>query len=177
MAKEISRTLSYTLRHHPEEFGLTLNEAGWVPVEELLSAFNKAGVSLTLKELEKVVAESEKTRFTIRNGFIRANQGHSIPVNLGLEIKEPPQFLFHGTVERFKQSIKREGLRPMKRHAVHLSESLETATQVGARRKGETIILRVQAKKMFEQGHQFSISENGVWLVSTVPSEFIIFPH
>jgi putative RNA 2'-phosphotransferase len=169
---QLSKTMTYILRHHPEAFGLTLSPAGFIGIPELAQAITEHKGAVTEADILQTVAMDEKSRFTVDGEMIRAAQGHSTPVELGHPVAEPPEFLFHGTVEKFIPSIMKQGLLKGERHAVHLSESLETATIVGARR-GTPIILKVSAHKMFEQGFIFTLSENKVWLVSTVPAEFI----
>lgn len=168
--KTLSHRLSYLLRHAPQDAGLVLQTGGWVPVAELLAAL---GVSLT--QLERVVAESDKQRFSLSGGRIRANQGHSVPVELELAAQLPPEILYHGTVESVLDSIRRTGLTRQQRHHVHLSPDADTARRVGERR-GPPIVLVVRAAHMAQAGHVFYRSENGVWLTDSVPPEFIQFP-
>jgi putative RNA 2'-phosphotransferase len=164
-----SKRLSYVLRHHPESVGLTLDPAGWADVDELLTALR-----LTRAELDDVVATNDKRRFAFdgTGTRIRASQGHSRPVELGYEPRTPPDLLFHGTVERFLAAILTDGLRPGRRHAVHLSPDVATARAVGARR-GRPVVLRVDAAAMVVDGHDFARSDNGVWLVGAVPPRFL----
>jgi putative RNA 2'-phosphotransferase len=165
----VSKRLSYVLRHHPESVGLTLDAAGWADVDELLAA-----VRLTRAELDHVVATNDKRRFTFDDTGtrIRASQGHSRQVELGYRPQRPPDVLFHGTVERFLAAILSEGLRPGRRHAVHLSPDVATARIVGARR-GRPVVLRVDAAAMAADGRQFTRSDNGVWLVDAVPPRYL----
>lgn len=164
----ISKFLSYVLRHKPAAIGLNLDQEGWANIEELIE---KADIRFSRDMLLEVVATSEKKRFAISdNGqSIRANQGHSITVDLGLEPVEPPELLFHGTATRFLDSIQEQGLRPQDRKHVHLSADIETATKVG-KRHGKPVILTIPAQKMHLQGHPFFKSENGVWLTGFVPA-------
>ena len=164
-----SKRLSYVLRHRPDSVGLTLDAAGWADVEELLAA-----LGLTRAELDAVVAGNDKRRFAYdRTGTrIRASQGHSVPVDLGYEPAAPPEELFHGTVERFLPSILAEGLRPGRRHAVHLSPDVATARVVGGRR-GRPVVLRVDAAALAATGAPFTRSANGVWLVPAVPPAYL----
>ena len=165
----VSKRLSYVLRHRPDSVGLTLDDAGWVAVDALLAA-----VHLTRAQLEQVVAGNDKRRFAFDGSGtrIRASQGHSVAVDLGYAPAAPPAELFHGTVERFLPSILAEGLRPGNRHAVHLSVDRATAEQVGARR-GRPVVLRVDAAAMVHDGVVFTRSDNGVWLVDTVPPRYL----
>lgn len=173
---KVSKYLSKHLRHQPERIGLTLDENGWVPVEELLHAAARHGFAFFRAELDHVVAANDKRRFTIESGVqgdrIRANQGHTVAVDLDLPPAEPPAYLYHGTVARVMDAIRAEGLRPMTRHHVHLSPDRETATRVGARR-GRPLVLTVDAEAMNRAGHVFRVSANGVWLADAVPPEFL----
>jgi putative RNA 2'-phosphotransferase len=169
-----SKFLSLILRHQPEKIGLTLDAAGWVEVDVLLAACGAHGVAMTRAELEALVAGSDKQRFALSaDGLrIRANQGHSVPVELGYEPAEPPAVLYHGTVVRFLDGIQREGLKKGQRHHVHLSATPDTAVAVGSRR-GEAIVLQVDAAAMRREGHLFYRTPNGVWLTEAVPPRYI----
>jgi len=169
-----SKALSYWLRHRPDAAGLDLDSAGWAPVDRVLAALSRAGLPDKLDALRQLVAASDKQRFELSADctHIRARQGHSIPIELGLEAVAPPDQLFHGTVERFLASILAEGLKPMARHHVHLSPDEVTARQVGARR-GKPIILRIDARRMAADGHEFFLSGNGVWLSERVPPSYL----
>lgn len=166
---KVSKYLSYVLRHAPESIGLKLNVNGWASINELIE---KATQPLTREQIEAAVAHNEKKRFAIDGDYIRANQGHSIDVDLALEEVVPPEFLFHGTAEQTVATILRDGLQKMSRQHVHLSLSHKTALQVGGRH-GIPHILIVGAKAMHEAGHKFWISENGVYLTDEVPPGFI----
>lgn len=170
--KQISKFLSLVLRHEPETVGLKLDEAGWVPVDELLDAVTAHGHRLSMEQLQEVVDTNDKKRFTIQDGFIRANQGHSVPVDLQLPEAEPPEHLYHGTVPRFLERIREKGLLKGERHDVHLSPDRETALKVGQRR-GLPYILTVKAKQMHADGFRFYLSANGVWLTDHVPPQYI----
>ncbi|GGR63498.1 putative RNA 2'-phosphotransferase [Deinococcus seoulensis] len=163
----LSRRLSYLLRHAPHEAGLTLAPGGWVPLAPLLSHLN-----VTRPQVEAVVVGSDKGRFSLRGDHIRANQGHSVPVDLQLEPATPPARLYHGTHAGALPAIREEGLRPMNRHHVHLSPDPDTARRVGARR-GPPVILTIRAGEMHAAGHVLFVSENGVWLVDRVPPAYI----
>lgn len=169
-----SRFLSLVLRHRPDKIGITLDENGWVAVDDLLEACGRHGHRMTREVLDRVVAENNKKRFSYSDDgkMIRASQGHSVNIDLGYEPVEPPEFLYHGTVDRYTDSIKANGLIKRQRHHVHLSKDLETAANVGSRR-GKPVILTILAGKMHQDGHKFYISENGVWLTDTVPPEYI----
>ncbi len=172
---KISKSISYWLRHRPEKIGITLNDGGWTDVKELIEKAKKE-IVFDFNELKEVVQNCDKQRFSFSEDFcnIRANQGHTVNVKLNfMEIAAPP-ILYHGTVEQFIDSIKKSGLLPGKRHHVHLSKDIETATKVGARR-GKPVILQVDAKKMQDAGFVFYISDNGVYLTDSVPKRYIIF--
>jgi putative RNA 2'-phosphotransferase len=172
-----SRFLSKVLRHAPESVGLALDEAGWAEVEALMAAARRAGVALDRPTLERVVAENDKKRFAFSadGRLIRASQGHSVGVELGLEPVEPPEVLFHGTADRNVEPILREGLRPGRRTHVHLSADEATAVTVG-RRHGRPVVLRVAAGRLHRAGHPFYRSDNGVWLTPSVPPDAIDLP-
>ncbi|NEK84769.1 RNA 2'-phosphotransferase [Blastococcus saxobsidens] len=164
-----SKRLSYVLRHRPDSVGLELDGAGWVAVEQLLAALR-----LTRAQLDRVVAADDKQRYAFDESGtrIRASQGHSVVVDLGHVARRPPDVLFHGAVGRFLPAILAEGLRPGRRHAVHLSPDVPTARAVGARR-GRPVVLRVDAGGMADDGARFTLSPNGVWLVDSVPPAFL----
>ncbi|MFF7363915.1 RNA 2'-phosphotransferase [Streptomyces sp. NPDC008125] len=171
---KVSKYLSKHLRHQPERIGLTLDPNGWVDVAKLLAAAARHHFPITRAELEHVVAVNDKQRFTLEGDRLRANQGHTVAVDLDLPPAEPPPFLYHGTVARSLAAIRTEGLRPMARHHVHLSPDRETATRVGARR-GRPVVLSVDAAAMRRAGHVFRVSANGVWLADSVPPEYLRF--
>ncbi|MFM9369003.1 RNA 2'-phosphotransferase [Streptomyces sp. Da 82-17] len=172
---KVSKYLSKHLRHEPGRIGLTLDPAGWTEIDALLDAAAAHGFPITRAELDRAVATNDKQRFAVDGGRIRANQGHSVDVDLGLPTATPPAYLFHGTVAAHLDAIRREGLRPMNRHDVHLSPDRETATRVGARR-GRPIVLSVDAGAMHADGHTFRRSENGVWLTAAVPPRYLRLP-
>lgn len=169
-----SKFLALVLRHEPQRIGLELDPAGWVEVSTLLAKLAAAGRPLSPQALRELVASSDKQRFALSgDGLrIRANQGHSIEVDLALAPAEPPAQLYHGTATRFLPAILEEGLRRMARHHVHLSQDLEVALSVGVRH-GKPAILLVQAARMHADGHRFFRSDNGVWLVEAVPPGYL----
>jgi len=173
----ISKFLSLVLRHEPGKIGLALDAAGWVDVDDLLAKLHSHGRPLQRADLEEVVATNEKKRFAFSDDCrrIRASQGHSVDVELGYTQKTPPDRLFHGTATRFVDSIKASGLIKGERHHVHLSADADTAGKVG-RRHGKPVIIVVRSIDMQEAGHVFHQSDNGVWLVEHVPSDFLVFP-
>lgn len=170
----ISKFISLVLRHEPERIGLTLDPAGWVSVDDLLAKAAAAGRAFSRDFLHEIVATSDKQRFALsEDGLrIRANQGHSIEIELGLPAVAPPDVLYHGTATRFTDSILRSGLDRQARHHVHLTRSLDTAIAVG-QRYGVPLVLRIDARRMAQLGHEFRCSANGVWLVDQVPPEFL----
>ncbi|CAL9494380.1 RNA 2'-phosphotransferase [Streptomyces sp. enrichment culture] len=172
----VSKYLSKHLRHQPDRIGLVLDEAGWVEIDTLIAAAVAHGFRFTRAELDHVVATNDKQRFAVEGTRIRASQGHSVEVDLGLAPATPPPHLYHGTVARHLDAIRAQGLRPMNRHAVHLSADRETATRVGARR-GRPVVLTVDAGAMHRDGHVFHVSANGVWLTPGVPPEYLRFPQ
>jgi len=174
-AIRVSKLLSLGLRHEPTALGLNLDARGWAPVAEVLAGLAARGLPLSEGDLEDLVRESDKQRFALSpdGASIRANQGHSIAVDLDLPVRAPPDVLFHGTVARFVEAIRREGLLRRARTHVHLSADEATAETVARRRSGELVILRVRAGAMHDAGHAFYMSENGVWLTEHVPPEYL----
>lgn len=170
----ISKFLSLVLRHKPERIGLTLDAEGWADIEELIKNSLQSGVVLDRPALRQVVEEAEKKRFSFsKDGKrIRANYGHSIPVSLGEESAEPPEFLFHGTAKRYLSSIENDGLGPGNRQYVHLVEDEKTAVEVG-QRHGEPVVLMIKAHEMYEKGYEFFKTESAIWLTKNVPIEYI----
>jgi len=170
-----SRFLSYVLRHKPKAIGLKLDEHGWASVESLLDCVNSHGRKLNLSSLKEIVRTNNKKRFSFSDDglMIRANQGHSIDIDLGLESKTPPEFLYHGTAVKFIPSIKKSnGLLSMNRNHVHLSHEIETAKQVGTRH-GKALVMTIKAGEMNNNGYKFFLSDNNVWLTNHVPLVYI----
>ena len=168
-----SKFLSFVLRHNPDAIGLTLDSAGWASVDELITCAANDGKTLTRDHIREVVETNNKQRFILSDdgNRIRANQGHSIKIELGLEAVDPPEMLYHGTATRFLDSIQREGLQPRNRHHVHLSKEIETAINVGSRH-GKPVVLQIDARKMASDGCEFFCSANGVWLTDEVPPRY-----
>ena len=168
-----SKFISLILRHKPEAIGITLDEHGWAEVQELIAGVNRT-YPLDMAGLEKIVAEDEKQRYSFNEDktLIRANQGHSIPVDVELAEAAPPEVLYHGTGEKFAASIDAQGLVPKSRLYVHLSKDVETATKVGSRH-GRPVVYEVASGKMRRDGIRFFLSANGVWLTKTVPPEYL----
>ena len=173
-SQSTSKLLSYWLRHQPEAGGLTLDANGWTSTPSLLVALQRHGVPHTLDDLQALVESSDKKRFELSSdeSHIRARQGHSVAVEGDWSSATPPDVLFHGTPTRFLPAILAEGLKPMKRHHVHLSPDIATAAVVGARR-GDTAILEIDCAAMVAAGHAFFVTGNGVWLTDAVPPAFL----
>jgi putative RNA 2'-phosphotransferase len=172
-----SKFLSLILRHEPARAGLVLDEQGWVEVDALLAGCNQAGRSLTREQLDRIVAENDKRRFSFSEDGcrIRANQGHSVEIDLALSPQRPPDVLYHGTATRFLASIRATGLKPGSRQHVHLTHLHETAIKVG-QRHGKPVVLIIRAAALAESGQEFFCSDNGVWLTAPIAVEFIEFP-
>ncbi len=171
---KISKFLSLILRHKPTVVGLTLDENGWISVEKLIKACSVYGRKFSLAELKEVVETNDKKRFAFdeTGKNIRANQGHSLEIEIEFEEKIPPEILYHGTAEKTVGEIFADGLKKMSRHHVHLSADEETAKKVGARH-GKPAIFKIETKKMLAENLKFYVSANGVWLVESVPPEFL----
>lgn len=171
---KVSKYLSKHLRHQPERIGLTLEPGGWARVDDLLAACAGNGFRISRADLDTVVAENDKKRFSFdeTGERIRANQGHSVEVELGLAPAAPPDVLYHGTGAQSVEAIRREGLKKMRRHHVHLSRDVETAVKVGSRH-GRPAVFVVGTQAMAAAGHVFYVSDNGVWLTDEVPAEFL----
>ena len=169
-----SKYLAGVLRHNPGKIGVELDAAGWVEVDVLLAALARHGRLIGRARLDHVVEHNNKKRFEYDEAGtrIRASQGHSVPVDLGYESRVPPEVLYHGTATSSLDSIFSEGLKPGRRHHVHLSVDIETATKVGARH-GKPAVLVVAAARMHAAGHEFFRSTNGVWLTEHVAPEYL----
>lgn len=180
---KISKYLSYHLRHCPDKLGLIVTLGGWVEIKQLLLAAEQDNFVINRSELQQVVEQNDKQRFSFDSTktMIRANQGHSYPVDLQLKTIQPPNILYHGTYAEAVALIEQEGLRKMSRHHVHLSEDLDTAKKVGARKtkavKGRPlvnpVIFQIDTAAMLRDNYQFYCSENGVWLVDGVPPQYL----
>jgi len=172
---DISKFLSYVLRHRPEAIGISLDSEGWADIAALIDAAARAGRKLDYDLIRTVVETNDKKRFSISgDGLrIRAAQGHSSKsVAISYPVKAPPEFLYHGTATRFVDSIRQEGLRPGSRQYVHLSPDRESAVGVG-RRHGKPVVLTVAAGAMHQQGYRFFQADNGVWLTERIPPDFL----
>lgn len=170
---DLGRFLALILRHKPESIGIVLDNHGWANVSELIAGINKTH-PFTMEMLKKIVAEDSKGRYSFNEDktLIRANQGHSLPVDVELEEAVPPPILYHGTGKKYCESIDQIGLIPKSRLYVHLSQSITTAIDVGSRH-GEPVIYEVNAKEMHEAGCKFYLSKNGVWLTEEVPAKYL----
>src|SRR6185503_13277604 len=170
----ISKFLSWVLRHNPHEIGLILDENGWADVNSLIERSKAANIELTVDLLKHIVDTNSKKRFSFneQQDKIRASQGHSIEVDLALKQQEPPEFLFHGTAERFAGSILEKGIVKQERHHVHLSTTIETAISVG-QRHGKPVVFEIASGQMNKAGLEFFISDNGVWLTDNVPAKYL----
>ena len=174
--KQIGKFISLILRHEPQKIGLTLDDAGWANVNELLSGLKSKNHEISFDQLKQLVASNDKQRYSFNEDQtrIRANQGHSLNLDLQLEAQEPPEMLYHGTATRFLDSINEKGLIKGSRHHVHLSSNESTAQQVGSRH-GKPVVLKIASGEMYKDGYVFYCSENLVWLTDKVPTEFISY--
>ena len=172
---KLGRFLSLVLRHKPSAAGITLDAHGWADVGELLSGVRRTGRQIDMDTLERIVRENNKRRYSFNEGHtkIRANQGHSIPVDIELREEEPPRRLYHGTAERFLPSIRQEGIQKRTRQFVHLSADFQTAMEVG-RRHGAPVAIVIDAEAMARDGAVFYLSENGVWLCDYVAPKYFL---
>lgn len=171
---KISKSLSYWLRHRPDDGDLTLDSKGWTSVDDVMAALHKKGMPSDFETLVQVVEENDKKRFEFSPDLtlIRARQGHSVDVDLDLKPSVPPVVLYHGTINTVVAEILKSGLKKMNRHHVHLSPDAETARKVGSRR-GAPVILIVDAKSMYADGFKFFVTDNGVWLTDEVPAKYV----
>ncbi len=172
---KLGRFLSLVLRHNPSAAGITLDEHGWADVEKLLVGVNRTGRKIDMSTLERIVRENNKQRYSFNENHtkIRANQGHSVQVDVELREVEPPRYLYHGTASRFLPAIQAEGIRKMSRQYVHLSGDFETAMAVG-KRHGIPVVITIDAEAMAQDGVTFYRSENGVWLCEHVDPKYFV---
>ncbi|HEK4597347.1 TPA: RNA 2'-phosphotransferase [Clostridioides difficile] len=171
---KLSIFISLILRHKPETIGIKLDDYGYADVNELIEKINNTGRNINIEILEQIVKEDNKQRYSFNDdrSKIRANQGHSINVNVELRELEPPKYLYHGTATRFLDNIKNEGIIKQSRLYVHLSRDIDTAIKVG-KRHGTPVILKINTGKMYENGYKFYLSENNVWLCKYIPFEYV----
>ncbi len=169
---KMGKFLALILRHKPEVIGITLDKNGWAKVDELIAGIGKKR-PFTMADLESIVDTDEKMRYSFNGDktLIRANQGHSVPVDVELQEEEPPEYLFHGTGEKYAASIEEKGILPRSRLYVHLSPDRETAAKVGSRH-GKPVVYRIAAREMRRDGCVFFRSANGVWLTKAVPPPY-----
>ena len=172
---KLGRFLSLVLRHDPHAAGITLDEHGWADVNELLAGVNRTGRKIDRVTLERIVRENNKQRYSFNGDGtkIRANQGHSLQVDVELKAAQPPKYLYHGTASRFLPAIQAEGIRKMSRQHVHLSGDFETAMAVG-KRHGIPVVITIDAEAMARDGVTFYRSENGVWLCGHVEPKYFV---
>jgi RNA:NAD 2''-phosphotransferase len=172
--KRIGKFLSLVLRHDPQKIGITLDGNGWTDVNALIRQCAVKKVYFSFEELNEIVLTNDKKRYAFNEdkSMIRANQGHSVSIDLDITPIEPPEYLYHGTAERFYESIKKEGIKKMNRQHVHLSKEKITALQVGSRH-GRPVILTISAREMYREGIGFYCSDNGVWLTEYVDPKYI----
>lgn len=172
--QSLGKFISLILRHKPQVIGIQLDKHGWADVQELIEGMCKYGKTINREILQDIVDTDAKQRYSFNKErtLIRANQGHSIPVDVELVEQQPPKILYHGTAEGYLIHIWKEGLKPMSRLYVHLSKDESTALQVG-KRHGKPVILKVDAEKMTQEGYSFYLSENGVWLTKEVPIKYL----
>lgn len=170
----ISKYMSLILRHKPEVIGITLDEHGWASVNDLICGIEKNNPGFNMDILEQIVRIDSKQRYSFNDdkSLIRANQGHSVNVDVELKEKEPPEYLYHGTVEKYVKSINQDGLIPKSRLYVHLSKDIKTAENVG-KRHGKEIIYRINSGRMYRNGYKFYLSENGIWLTKEAPVKYL----
>lgn len=171
---KLSIFLSLVLRHKADAAGIFLDEHGWANVEDLINGIKNTGRNINMSILEDIVETDSKQRYSFNEDktLIRANQGHSVPVDVNLEKMKPPKFLYHGTADQFLNSIMEEGLKPMNRLYVHLSTDIETAIRVG-KRHGNPVVLKIHSNQMYEEGCIFYLSKNGVWLTRDVQIKYL----
>lgn len=171
---KLSVFISLVLRHKPDAAGINLDEHGWANVDELIAGINNNGIYIDMKMLEDIVRSDNKQRYSFNEDktLIRANQGHSIAVDVELSEAVPPDILFHGTADRFLESIKKQGIKSQSRLYVHLSADYDTAMKVG-KRHGKPVVLQIDAKEMYDRGEKFYLSANGVWLSKYVGIQYI----
>ena len=177
--ERVSKFISLVLRHKPDAANLSLDKYGYAQVDELVAYLNKKYGGFTVTDLDTIVETDDKQRYSYNNDHtkIRANQGHSFPVDLELEAQQPPQLLFHGTSTKYLDSIMKKGIISKSRQYVHLSKDVDTAHTVGLRHGAGTVILVVSANQMWRDGYKFFLSDNGVWLVDEVPTKYFTLWH
>ena len=173
--KTTGKFIAYVLRHRPSAVGIKLDGHGWADVGELIEGVRGTGRNFDIQMLEEIVQTDDKQRFAFNadRTKIRANQGHSIDVDVEMRVCAPPDTLYHGTAEKYIESIREHGITRQNRNYVHLSKDEEVAIKVGSRH-GKAIVLKIDARQMYEDGHVFLLSENGVWQTVHVPYRYIV---
>jgi putative RNA 2'-phosphotransferase len=177
--RRLSKTVAHALRHAPEQYGLTLDDAGWVAVEDLLAALRsrrRAWRDLTEQDLSTMIERSTKRRYELCDSKIRAYYGHSVPERIQKNPAVPPDVLYHGTAPETVEAIMKDGLMPMSRQYVHLSTDVQTAHQVGGRKAGSPVILEIRAVDAHRAGVAFYLGNDDVWLSEQIPPQFIKAP-
>ena len=171
----LNKFICLILRHNPSLIGITLDQNGWADTQKLLNGLNMAGKKINMEQLIAIVNTDNKNRFSFNfdKSKIRANHGHSLSVDLDLTESVPPDLLYHGTSEKFIDSIKQNGIQKRTRQHVHLSTDIEKAIAVG-KRHGNPVVLIINTKQMFLDGYKFYLSENGVWLTDSVPYQYVL---
>ena len=170
---KLGKTISYILRHHPEEYHLELDEDGWICIEDLFEALKEQFQELDIHDIYNIMNHSDKKRYEIKNGKIRAIYGHSLSQKIEYQSSIPPDYLFHGTAHRFLPSIIQKGLLSMDRQYVHLSQDIDTAIKVGKRHDKQPVILKIHAKKAYNDHILFYKTQDQVWLSESIPSKYL----
>ncbi len=171
--EKLGKTISYALRHHPEQFGLELDNEGWVNISDLLLSLSKQYGEISENDMIMMISRSDKKRYEIKDGKIRAAYGHSFTDKIKKTPIQPPQYLYHGTARRFLKSIQEKGLLPMKRQYVHLSDDQMTALEVGLRHDHKPILLKIEAKRAYDDGIMFYRGNDQIWLSDAIPSKYM----
>lgn len=170
---QLGKHISYILRHHPEKYHIQMDDEGWVDVQELLNVLERHFGLLSENDIIALMQQSDKQRYELKDHKIRAYYGHSLKKKIKKKVQEPPEILYHGTARRFMDAILMQGLQPMSRQYVHLSQDIETAIQVGSRHDEKPIILKIYALKAFQDGIKFYLGNEKVWLSETIPPQYI----
>lgn len=173
---KLSKTMAHALRHAPENYGLTLDDKGWTNVDKLIEGLKNHSSrfkNITIDDLYELIEKSDKKRFEIKNGKIRATYGHSLPFKIKKEPTVPPNILYHGTTPEAAKKILKTGLKPMNRQYVHLSVNIESAREVGLRRTNKPVILKIAAQEAYNSGVNFYKEKDNIWLADPIPAKFI----
>lgn len=176
---QLSRALSHMLRHRPDLYGITLDKAGWAPVESVIAALARHKPhwrDLSPDEIDAMMAAAEKQRFEVKDARIRARYGHSVDGRISHRPARPPVLLYHGTTREALASIRKNGLRPMRRQFVHLSPDTETAMKVARRRTADPVIIEIDAESAHRSGVLFHNAGDRTWLVEMVDPIYLTIP-